>query len=188
MPKSSISKIGMIASIATGFLLAFAHLLEVATQNDTWIIVAKNMLLLAHLAMVFSFVAIYESDSSKNGWRAAGMLLATVGTMLVSAIVFVEAASVSMPEATTVLQADGVNWITAAGPLLFVLGMLFVGTQLVLNGGRARGGGLLFVIGTVVFASADFVGPAGSVAIITGSALTGAGFIFVGVNMKIALR
>ena len=80
------------------------------------------------------------------------------------------------------------NWITAAGPLLFVLGMLLVGTQLVLNGGRARGGGLLFVIGTVVFASADFVGPAGSVAIIIGSALTGAGFVFVGVNMKTALR
>ena len=99
MPKPSISKIGMIASITTGFLLAFAHLLEEAVQNDTWIIVAKNLILIAHLAMVFSLVAIYESDSSKNGWRAAGMLLATVGTMLVSAIVFVEAASVSMPEA-----------------------------------------------------------------------------------------
>ena len=103
MPKPSISKIGMIASITTGFLLAFAHLLEEAVQNDTWIIVAKNLILIAHLAMVFSLVAIYESDSSKNGWRAAGMLLATVGTMLVSAIVFVEAASVSMPEATMVL-------------------------------------------------------------------------------------
>lgn len=185
MRKLSISKIGMIASIATGFLLAFAHLLEEAAQNDTWIIVAKNMILIAHLAMVFSFVAIYESDSSKNGWRAAGMLLATVGTILVSVIIFVEAASVSMPDATRVLQAVGVSWVTAAGPLLFVLGMLLIGTQLVLNGGS---GGLLFIIGTVVFASADFVGPAGSVAIITGSALTGAGFVFVGVNMKKALR
>lgn len=188
MSKLSISKIGMIASITTGFLLAFAHMLEEAAQNDIWIIVTKNMILISHLAMVFSFVAIYESDCSKNGWRAAGMLLATVGTILVSAIVFVEVASVSMPEATRVLQAVGVSWITAAGPLLFVLGMLFVGTQLVLNGGRARGGGVLFVIGTVIFASVDFVGPAGSVAIITGSALTGAGFILVGVNMKKALR
>ncbi|MFP3389798.1 hypothetical protein [Brevibacillus sp. SIMBA_040] len=125
MSKLSISKIGMIASITTGFLLAFAHLLEEAAQNDTWIIVAKNMILIAHLAMVFSFVAIYESDSSKNGWRAAGMLLAIVGTMLVSAIVFVEAASVSMSEATTVLQVVGVSWVTAAGPLLFVLGMFW---------------------------------------------------------------
>ncbi|WP_312115124.1 hypothetical protein [Brevibacillus reuszeri] len=180
----SLRWLGSIAAIVTGFLLAGGHLLEETTNAETWIMLAKNMIFLAHLAMAFAFIAIYDSHSNKNVWGAAGMLLATAGTIFVTAIVFVETASITMPDATALLDGSGVSWITGTGPLLFVLGIVMVGAELIIRGEKARAGGVLLVMGTILFASAEFIGVFAPVSILTGSALTGAGFIWLGIHIN----
>jgi hypothetical protein len=179
----SIRQIGLAASVVSGILLFGGHLVEESSSGEFMLIAAKNLVLLAHLAMSFTFIAIYELHPRKTGIDLLGMLLATFGTIMVSAIIIIEAAGITVQDAGHVLHASGVRWIADSGPLMFVMGMLVIGIKLMRSGANAPGGAML-TLGTLIFAAAGYSGPLSTIMVILGSALTGAGFIWAGIKMK----
>ncbi|NJJ40250.1 hypothetical protein [Paenibacillus apii] len=176
----SIREFGSFASIVSGLLLFAAHLFEEISSSVTLIVIAKNLVLVAHLMMVFALISIYDNHTRTRRFGMLALLFSTLGTMFVSAIVLVEIAGVSSTAAAAVLKAPEIQWIVTSGPLLFVFGILILGVQLIKSGTYAKQAGIFLILGTIVFAAAGYTSGAASIFVIAGSALTGAGFILLG--------
>ncbi|BCG58528.1 hypothetical protein [Paenibacillus sp. URB8-2] len=180
----TIRQFGSFASILSGLLLFAAHLTEEISSSDILIVFAKNLVLVAHLTMVFALISVYETHTRTRRLGMLGLLFSTFGTMFVSAIVLVEIAGVSNTSAAAIQKASEIQWIVTSGPLLFVFGILILGVQLIKSGTRTKQAGILLILGTIVFAAAGYTSGAASIFVIAGSGLTSAGFILLGKPLR----
>ncbi|TXK86136.1 hypothetical protein [Paenibacillus sp. N3.4] len=82
---------GGVGAIASGIFLFLGHLLLFFSENDLVTELGKSLVLFAHLILVFAFIGLYEEQAGRNGiLGTSGMLLGVVGTIFVTAIVYVE--------------------------------------------------------------------------------------------------
>lgn len=172
-----------VASVLAGAFLGVGHLLNYgAAEYGT---VAGTMLVFAaHVLLVVGFLGAHIHQSSSTGILGrAGTLLASIGTVVVSAIVFVELAGATGVTVAPVFGSTATAPFVAVGPLAFVVGMLAFGAATV----RARTfpavSGWLLIVGTVVFAAGTVAGEFTDPVTIVGALLTGAGFISLGVAL-----
>src|SRR4051794_28940643 len=87
---------GGVAAILTGLLLFIAHVLNFIDGSEQGTVLGQSLVFIAHIFAVFAFIGIYLSQGQKNGViGSVGMFLSTIGTIIVSAVVYVEIASAS---------------------------------------------------------------------------------------------
>ncbi|KRF58353.1 hypothetical protein ASG99_27475 [Bacillus sp. Soil768D1] len=173
---------GGVAAILTGLFLFIAHVLNFIAGSDYGTVLGQSLVFIAHIIAVFAFIGIYDSQGRKNGTLGLlGMVLSTVGTIIVSAVVYVEIASASGVNVSSVFNEDVPRIILIVGPLMFVVGMLCLGISTILVRILPRWGGSLLVIGNVVFAIGSVAGNAEPIISVLGSAITCGGFIWLGI-------
>ncbi|MGG0792006.1 hypothetical protein ABE132_25635 [Peribacillus simplex] len=173
---------GGVAAILTGLFLFIAHVLNFIAGSDYGTVLGQSLVFIAHIIAVFAFIGIYDSQGRKNGTLGLlGMVLSTVGTIIVSAVVYVEIASASGVNVSSVFNEDVPRIILIVGPLTFVVGMLCLGISTILVRILPRWGGSLLVIGNVVFAIGSVEGNAEPIISVLGSAITCGGFIWLGI-------
>lgn len=177
MTNVSLKSLSGWASAGSGLMLFAGHFIDLFGEAETGTMAGKSFVLIAHLMLAIAFVGIYEFLQRKGAVDAVVTLAATIGTVLVTAIVFVEMSALSGGNADSVFEATGTSFIYAFGPLLFVVGMVLVGVSAIRFGGSGKLGGQLLIAGTIVFAAAGFAGSAEAYVAVAGSALTGLGFI-----------
>ncbi|KON70757.1 hypothetical protein AKG34_19585 [Peribacillus butanolivorans] len=173
---------GGVAAILTGLFLFIAHVLNFIAGSDYGTVLGQSLVFIAHIIAVFAFIGIYDSQGRKNGTLGLlGMVLSTVGTIIVSAVVYVEIASASGVNVSSVFNEGVPRIILIVGPLMFVVGMLCLGISTILVRILPRWGGSLLVIGNVVFAIGSVAGNAEPIISVLGSAITCGGFIWLGI-------
>ncbi|WCK53162.1 hypothetical protein PP175_17360 [Aneurinibacillus sp. Ricciae_BoGa-3] len=172
------------ASIITGILFILAHTLNLGGPEDFGTVTGETLVLAAHSLLVFVFFAIFALHGERNGILGLlGMALGIIGTILVTAIVYVEIACGSGAKVDSVLAADVPRTIHSFGPLLFVAGMILFGISVVRENVLSRGGGYLLIAGTLFFVVASFTGAAQSIIEVIGAVFTGGGLIWMGFPM-----
>lgn len=175
---------GGFAAILTGLLLFIAHLLNFIAGSDYGTVLGQSLVFIAHIIAVFAFIGIYDSQGRKNGTLGlVGMVLSTVGTIIVSAIVYVEIAIASGVNVSSIFNEDVPGLILIVGPLMFVVGMLCLGISTILVKILPRWGGFLLVIGNVVFALGSVAGNAEPITSVLGAAITCGGFVWLGISL-----
>ncbi|NOV02287.1 hypothetical protein [Paenibacillus planticolens] len=175
--------LGGLSCIISGVLLFLAHLLNLGASNGIGTTLGQTLVLSAHLLLVFAFFWLYSAYRSQIGFLGLlGMISSIIGTILVTAIVFVEVASVSGKQVGAVFETSVTRNLQTFGPLLFVLGMILFGLSFLRGRGVPRGGGLLLIVGTLVFASGSLVVEAEALISTIGAGLTGAGFVWLGMT------
>ncbi|RHW31458.1 hypothetical protein D1B33_17745 [Lysinibacillus yapensis] len=175
---------GGIASILTGVFLFSAHLINFLANLENGTILGQSLVFIAHIAAVFSFIGIYNAQGRNNRTLGSlGMVLSTTGTIIVSAIVYVEIARASGANVSSVFHEEVPNFILNVGPLLFVIGLLCLGISIILGKILSRRGGALLILGNIIFALGSFAGSAEAIFSVAGSAITGCGFIWLGLSL-----
>jgi hypothetical protein len=175
---------GGISAILSGVLLLSGHLLDYFSGFDQGTVIGKSIVFIAHIIAVFAFVGIYEFQGQRNrSLGLLGMILSCVGTIIVSSIVYVEIASASGVNAVSVFNQTVPSFIRTVGPLMFVVGMLMLGISIMLVNILPRVGGLLLIAGDLIFAISSLLGNLEPIFSVIGSAITCAGFVFLGVSL-----
>ncbi len=176
---------GAIGATAGGLFLVLGHLLNYIGTQPTGTTAGKSLVFAGHVVLVFAFIGLHAHQ--RRYGRALvgriGMVLSTVGTVLVSAIVFVELAGTSGVDTTPVFEAAGASVLYTVGPLVFVLGMLSVGASILKRHDLPRVTGGLLILGTVVFAGASVIADFAALLTVAGAVLTAAGFIRLGIAL-----
>ncbi|MEH7095266.1 hypothetical protein [Neobacillus vireti] len=180
----SIARLGKITSILAGILLIVAHSLNLGAGNYGSV-PGSLLTFLAHLLLIFVFFCLYIYHGETNGLVGfLAMLLGNIGNVIVTAIVYVEMAEASKEKLSQVFTNPMNEPIHNFGPLLFVIGMILLGT-LIIRGKRLPAYiGYLLLVGTIVFAGATATGDYQRAIEVLGAIFTGAGFIFAGVKVK----
>lgn len=180
----SFKFIGGITGILSGILLFLAHVLNFFGDPGIGTTAGKLLVFSAHTLVVFIFMAIYLEQTGKNGVIGTlGMFLSIIGTIIVTAIVFVEIAQTSGEHIEHILTATGTQAIYSFGPLLFVVGIIFVGISVLKARILPKWGGLLLIIGTIAFALGSLLEEMAAYTSIVGSGFTAGGLIWLGYNM-----
>ena len=97
---------GGLASAAAGLLLLLGHILDLGGDPEYGTVLGGILVLTAHIALVFAFVALYAAQAEQSGLLGIlGVVLSVVGTTLVSGVVLVEIAGASGAEVDAVLGA-----------------------------------------------------------------------------------
>ncbi len=175
---------GGISAILTGLFLLTGHLLDYFSGLEYGTVLGKSVVFLAHILAVFAFVGIYKLQGQRNGVLGVlGMVFSIVGTIIVSAIVYVEIAIASGANVHSIFNEAVPRVIGIVGPLMFVIGMLLLGISTVLVNILPRKGGLLLVGGNLVFALGSVAGNLEPIFSVAGSAITCAGFVFLGISL-----
>ena len=87
---------GALASIVAGAFLAIGQLINLGGTQEYGTVFGQNLVLIAHVAFVFAFVGLYVVQAEQGGILGQlGMVLGTIGTTLIAAIVFMELAGAS---------------------------------------------------------------------------------------------
>jgi hypothetical protein len=179
-----IRSIGGWASILSGIILFLAHLLISLTKSNNGSVLGSSLVLTAHLVVVFGLIGIYEVQATQLRFISViGMLLSVVGTIFVSAIVFVELAGASGVEVDPIFNAPVVHTIYSIGPLYFVFGMILLGISTMISKLPSRMGGLFLILGTIVFALASFASSGKNIIEVIGAAITGGGYVWCGASL-----
>lgn len=172
---------GGVAAILTGLLLFISHFLNFMDGSEQGTVLGQSLVFMAHIIAVFAFIGIYISQGQKNGVLGlVGMILGTIGTITVTAIVYVEIASASGVNVSPVFNETVPGLIQTVGSLMFVVGMLCVGISTILVGLLNRLGGILLILGDIVFALGSMAGNAEPILTVLGSAITCGGFVWLG--------
>lgn len=173
---------GGIAGITGGLFLLIGHLVNFSGDPAVGTVAGKSFVLAGHIILVFAFIGFYAQQRlfGTSSIGRTGMILSVFGTILVSAIVFVELAGTTGVNITPVFQAAGTTWLYTIGPLAFVLGMLLVGGSIVRKGRLPKWSGVLLIIGTIVFAGASIAGDLAGLVTVIGAGLTAGGFVWSG--------
>ena len=108
------------------------------------------------------------------------MVLSVIGTTLASAIIFVEVAGASGADVEVVLTRGVTGVLSLLGGLAFLVGLILFGIATMRAGVFPRWAGLLLIVGDVVFAAGCFAGSAAPIVFALGSAITCAGFVWLG--------
>lgn len=174
---------GGLGAIVGGLCLVLGHLLNFLGGRPTGTTGGKAFVFAGHVALVFAFIGLYnhQHEHERTLVGRIGMLLSTVGTVLVSAIVFVELAGTTNADTTPVFEAAGTSTLYTIGPLVFVLGMVAVGAGILGRHDLPRGAGGLLIAGTAVFAGASIVTDIADLLTLAGAVLTAAGLGWIGV-------
>jgi hypothetical protein len=176
-----MNRIGGLSSILSGVLLFLGHVLNLGAKSGDGTVLGETLILSAHLLLVFSFFWLYAAQGKRNGLLGLpGMIAGVAGTVLVTEIVFVEIAGASGVQVDSVLAAGVPGFIQTFGSLLFVLGMLLFGSSIIRGQAFPRSGGVLLIVGTLVFSAGSFAGDAEALVAVAGSAITGGGFVRLG--------
>lgn len=177
-------QVGGIGAVVSGILFFLAHLLNLFGNSEYGTVPGASLVFAAHLAVVFAFIGLYEVQAGpKGGAGLIGMLLGIIGTVIVCAIAFAEIAGASGVDVKPVLNSSVPAFI-GFGSLLFVAGMILSGVSAMQSAVLPRWGGVLLIAGTLVFASGSFTtGYAETVISAAGGAVTGAGFIWLGLSL-----
>lgn len=185
MSSSNVFKIpGGIGALASGLLLFLAHLLNLFGTSDLGTVSGESAVLTAHILLVFAFIGLYGEQGERNSLLGTfGMVIGVVGTILVSAIVFVEIAGSSGVDVSRVFNAAVPHFLYLAGPLMFVVGTVLFGVSVMRQNSLPSIGGLLLIVGTAVFALGTFAGTMEPIISVIGSAITGGGFAWLGVYL-----
>lgn len=170
-----------ISAIAGGMLLFLGHLIQLMEAAGSTGIISKTIIFTAHLLLSLGILGIYDTVAKSVGIIGRiGTLLTFFGTIFVTAVVFVEISSASGVDVRPVLDAPVSAQIGTYGPLLFVLGLLMLGATIGMTQGLANIPGWLLVIGTIVFSGGTLVSSVSPITATAGGALTGAGFVWLG--------
>jgi hypothetical protein len=168
-------------SIISGILLILAHILNLGGGKEFGTVLGGTLVLLAHLLLVFAFLGQFEVQSGRNGILGLlGMITGVIGTILVTAIAYVEIAGASGTKVDSVFASVVPSTIHSFGPLLFVVGMMLFGISVVRDKVLPRVGGYLLIIGTLIFVAGSFAGEAQAIIEVIGALSTGGGFICLG--------
>jgi hypothetical protein len=175
---------GGLASIAAGLLLVVGHVVNLGGHPEYGRVLGEILVLTAHLSLVFALVALYAAQAEQSGLLGAlGMILSVVGTTIVCGVVLVEVAGASGVNVAGVLEA-GVSGATSfVGGLAFLIGLIVLGIATMRAGVFPRWGGLLLIVGDVVFGAGSFAGAAASIVSVVGAAITCAGFVWLGLRL-----
>jgi hypothetical protein len=184
MSSDLIRKGGGLASIAAGLLLVVGHVVNLGGHPEYGRVLGEILVLTAHLSLVFALVALYAAQAEQSGLLGAlGMILSVVGTIIVCGVVLVEVAGASGVNVAGVLEA-GVSGATSfVGGLAFLIGLIVLGIATMRAGVFPRWGGLLLIVGDVVFGAGSFAGAAASIVSVVGAAITCAGFVWLGLRL-----
>ncbi|MFC5527894.1 hypothetical protein [Cohnella yongneupensis] len=183
MKTTLLERLGVLSCVVSGVLLFLAHVLNLGASSGPGTVLGQTLVLSAHLLLVFAFFWLYAAYGSQIGLLGVlGMISGIVGTILVTVIVFVEVASASGKQVDAVFETSITRNLHTFGPLLFVLGMILFGLSFLRLKAFPRGGGLLLIVGTMVFASGGLAGDAEAFISTLGAAFTGAGFVWLGMS------
>ena len=176
--------VGGFASIIFGLFLGGGHLVNLFFGESNGNTFGYSFIFLGHLGLSFAFIGLYEIQGKKNGLLGVlGMLFSIIGTIFVTAIVFVEIAGASGINIKPILNEGITGIIYSVGPLFFVLGMIFVGISVMKEGILPRMGGLSLIVGTFVFALATLIPSAEGILTVVGGGITSVGFVWLGSNL-----
>jgi hypothetical protein len=176
-------RLGGLSCVISGVLLFVAHVLNLGASNGLGTVLGQTLILFVHLLLVFAFFWLYTAYRSQISLHGLlGMISGIVGTILVTVIVFVEVAGASGKQVDAIFETSITRNLHTFGPLLFVLGMILFGLSFIRRKALPRDGGLLLIVGTMVFASGSLVGDAEALISTLGAAITGAGFVWLGLS------
>lgn len=176
--------IGGMASILTGIFLFSGHLVDYFSGIDNGTVIGKSIVFIAHIIAVFAFVGIYEFQGQKNGILGVlSMLLSSVGTIIVSAIVYVEIASAAGINVNSLFNSAVPNTIQLVGALMFLIGMLLLGISIIKVNLLPLSGGLLLIGGNLVFVMGSVLNHFEPIFSVAGAAITCVGFLFLGISL-----
>ncbi|MGG3891741.1 hypothetical protein [Metabacillus fastidiosus] len=181
--KLLFQSIGGWASVISGLLLASAHLINLLGGTDNGTVLGKSLVLCGHIGLIFAFIGLFEAQKTSDILGRLGMLSGVIGTVFVTAIVFVEIAGASGVNIDPVLNEGISSTIYMAGPLLFVLGMILFGISVIKENILPRMGGIGLIMGTLVFAMAAFIPDIQGIITVIGAIITGAGFVWLGIYL-----
>lgn len=177
-----MKRLGAMSSVISGLLLFLAHVSNLGAGHAGTVL-GKTLVLCAHLLIVFAFFWLYVEQGDNNGILGnLGMTTGIIGTVLVTAIVYVEIAGVAGTQVDAVFAVSVPKFIHVFAPLLFVLGMILIGISIIRGKVLLRSGGILLIAGTLIFAAGSFAGAAEAIISVIGSAVTGGGFIWLGLS------
>ncbi|MEH7414897.1 hypothetical protein V7266_06380 [Neobacillus drentensis] len=185
MMTQAIARLGKFTSVLAGILLIIAHSLNLGAR-DFGSVPGSLLVFFAHLLLVFVFFSLYSYQGETNGVVGfLAMLLGNIGNVIVTAIVYVELAEASTEKTIPVFTTPVNEPIHMFGPLLFVIGMIFIGISIIRGKRLPASIGYLLLIGTLVFAAAGMAGDHQRIIEVLGALFTGAGFIFAGIKLKL---
>lgn len=190
MPSARLFQtIGGLASIGSGFLLASAHVINLLSGVDSGTVLGKSFVLIAHLGLVFAFIGLYEAQGKSNRLLGLlGMVLGTIGTIFVTAVVFVEVAAAAGTNVTSIFKEGITAIIYLVGPFFFVFGMILFGISVMKEGILPPFGGLCLLIGTVIFSMASVILSMEGILTVIGGAITGIGFVWLGGSLLLSME
>ena len=180
-PMDNLSHEKNFAAIAGGVLLFLGHLISLTAGGSCVNIASKTITFSAHLLLALGILGIYETVALSVGAAGRiGAILAVVGTIVVTSVVFVEIAAAGGADAGPVLRAPLAAQIASYGPLLFVFGLIVLGSAIGIAQGFSRIPGWLLVAGTLVFAGGSLFNSLALFTATAGGGITGAGFVWLG--------
>jgi hypothetical protein len=175
---------GGIAALATGILLILGHLSNLGGPPGVGTVTGKTLVMAGHAVMVLALVGIHAKQHKAAGFLGwVGTWLAVLGTVAVSAVVFVEIARASGVPVEPVFEARAAHGIFAAGPIVFALGMFLLGAAVARALVFPLYGGVLLIAGTIVVAIGTLSGPVEPYLSLMGAVLTGIGFVILGAKL-----
>ncbi|MBU9713925.1 hypothetical protein [Evansella tamaricis] len=170
-----------VSSIFAGSFLFLAHTIHLIASAPDGTVLGKSLVLTAHIILVFSFIGLYEVHGKRNGILGnLSMFLGVIGTVSVSAIVFVELTGAYGVDVSSIFEQDVPYFIHLIGPLLFVIGVILTGVTISLGKIFPKLSGFLLILGTVIFALGSMFGSLEGLFSVIGSAFTASGFIWTG--------
>jgi hypothetical protein len=174
---------GGLAS-AAGILLLVSHVLNLGGDPEYGTVPGASSVLTAHVLLVFALVALYAAQAERSGVPGIlGMVLGVAGTTLVSGVVLVEMAGASGANVEAALGGGLAGTLALLGGLAFFLGLILFGAATMRASVFPRWAGLLLIVGDVVFGAGDHFGPAAPIVYVLGAAITGAGFVWLGLAL-----
>lgn len=175
---------GGLASAAAGILLLVGHVLNLGGDPVYGTVPGASSVLTAHVLLVFALVALYAAQAERIGVTGIlGMVLGVAGTTLVSGVVLVEMAGASGANVEAALGGGLAGTLALLGGLAFFLGLILFGAATMRASVFPRWAGLLLIVGDVVFGAGDHFGPAAPIVYVLGAAITGAGFVWLGLAL-----
>lgn len=184
METNFVIRFGGLMAVISGLFLASAHTIDLVAGGGNGTAIGKEIVFWAHLLIVFGIFGLHAAQGTRNGLLGSGgMILSVIGTIIVTAVVFVERAMISGVKVDGVFKAGMNQYIFSFGPLLFVIGMILFGASVLKNKILSRLGGIFLLIGTVVFSAGTLVSNAEAIITTIGAIFTGAGLIWLGLPL-----
>lgn|GEM_PF-5492457 len=162
--------IGAISSIITGICFLVGHSLDWFQSSLNGTIISHSIVFIGHLVAVFSFIALYELIYSKmNIFTFWSMICCVVGTICVNTSIFSE-------------SSMAIN-IGMGGSLIFGIGMIAFGIEIIRTKILSKFIGVCFILGTSMFILSSFMSNYILVLYFVGSVITCIGFLLASFNL-----